>query len=99
MKLLKTEKLLKEGLQDLKNLGKGLKTLFSIKISIAITFLLLFVQYASAHTDDIGEVDSMHFMHYGSLTFPVWTYWVEILEHSGMIIVGIFHNLVQALLI
>lgn len=54
-----------------------------------IPLLLLFAQYASAHTDEIGEVDSMHFMHYGSLTFPVWTYWVEILEHSGMIVVGI----------
>lgn len=88
MKLLKNEKLSKEGLQDLNNPGKGLKTHFSKKILIAITFLL-FAQYALAHTDEIGEADSMHFMHYGSLTFPVWTYWAEILEHSGMIIAGI----------
>jgi len=89
MELFKNEKLSKEGLQNLRNLGKGLKTHFSKKILIAIAFLLLLAQYASAHTDEIGEVDSMHFMHYGKLIFPVWTYWVEILEHSGMIIAGI----------
>lgn len=55
-------------------------TLFLVFILIPLTL---------AHSDDIGEQDSMHFMHKGRLTFPVWTYYAEIIEHIAMFIVGV----------
>ncbi len=58
-------------------------------IFVMATAFLLLAPYALAHTSEMGETRNLDFMHYGSLTFPVWTYWVEILEHLGMITVGI----------
>jgi len=56
---------------------------------IIFLLMLLALPVAIAHTDEFGEVSNeMHFMHRGTLKFPVWTYYVEIIEHLVMVIVA-----------
>ena len=58
----------------------------------ALIFLAMFVSIAAmvgAHGDEnhaLGELTAS-FFHYGSLGFPAWTYYVEIVEHIAMFLV------------
>ena len=61
---------------------------------IWLVVLLVLPNLASAHEDEYGDSDNFHFFHMGKLTFPVWTYWGEIVEHFLMVIVfsaGLFY--------
>jgi len=54
---------------------------------LVFLLVLLNLPVVLAHSDEFGEVDSMHFMHMGTLKFPIWSYYVEIIEHLVMFVV------------
>ncbi len=66
-----------------KSLLNPLHWLFTI--SMVILFFSFSLQIAYGHGDENAAGDS-HFelFHYGSLGFPAWTYYVEIVEHIAM---------------
>lgn len=53
------------------------------KILLLFLLIALVVPFGYSHSDEYEEsgMGSMHLFHYGKLSFPVWTYYAEIVEH------------------
>ncbi|MBR9699329.1 hypothetical protein GOV09_02645 [Candidatus Woesearchaeota archaeon] len=61
------------------------------RIFLFLIVIMLLLPLGLAHTGQ-GETinhEGMSFFHYGSLSFPAWTYYAEIIIHIGSLIVAI----------
>lgn len=60
-----------------------------ITLLLLLTFIAAFIApFAYAHMGE-EEMDSYHFMFYGKLSFPAWTYYAEIILHFLSLLVAV----------